>query len=141
MKKVGDSFQWNIYPLPKGLKQTAAGAAYNWYCLLKDSKAQDQALAFIHYMASPEVVTRFLANADSFPFMSAGQEVFLRDLPQLNKEVALEGMALVRPQPNLPQDPDIQKIVSTEINPAFEGQRPMKDALTAAAQQIRLLLK
>jgi len=27
------------------------------------------------------------------------------------------------------------------LNPAFEGQRPMKDALAAAAQQIRLLIK
>jgi ABC-type glycerol-3-phosphate transport system substrate-binding protein len=142
VKKVGDSFKWNIYPLPKGVKQTAAGAAYNWYCLLKDSKYQDQARAFIHYMAGPEIVGRYLATADSFPFMSAGQEAFLRDLPQLNKEVvAPEGMALIKPQPNLPKDPDIQKVVSTEITPAFEGQRAMKDALAAAAQQIRLLLK
>jgi hypothetical protein len=74
--------------------------------------------------------------------MGAGQEAFLRDLPQLNKEiVASEGMALIKPQPNLPKDPDIQKVIGTELNPAFEGQRPMKDALTAAAQQIRLLLK
>jgi ABC-type glycerol-3-phosphate transport system substrate-binding protein len=142
VKKVGDSFKWNIYPLPRGLKQTAAGAAYNWYCLLKDSKYQDQALAFIRYMAGPDIVSRFLATADSFPFMSAGQEAFLRDLPQLNKEiVATEGMALIKPQPNLPKDPDIQKVIGTELGPAFDGQRAMKDALSAAAQQIRALIK
>jgi hypothetical protein len=111
------------------------------YCLLKDSRHLDQALAFIHFMAGPEIVSRLLGNAASFPFMGAGQEAFLRDLPQLNKDVAIEGMALVRPQPNLPKDPDIQKVVSAEINPAFEGQRPMKDALVAAAQQIRLHMK
>ena len=142
VKRVGDSFKWNIYPLPRGVKQTAAGAAYNWYCLLKDSRYQEQALAFIRYMAGPEIVGRYLANADSFPFMSAGQDTFLRDLPQLTKEVvAPEGMALIKPQPNLPRDPDIQKVISAELSPAFEGQRPMKDALTAAAQQIRLLMK
>ncbi|MGH2353808.1 MAG: hypothetical protein ACRDI2_17780 [Chloroflexota bacterium] len=117
------------------------GAAFNWYCLLKDSKFQDQALAFIHYMAGLEVVTRLYGNAASFPFMSAGQEAFLRDLPQLNRNVALEGMSLVRPQINVPRDPDVQQVIREEVGPAFEGQRPVKDALTAAAQQIRPLLK
>lgn len=141
VKAVGDSFRWNFYPLPRGRRQSATGAAFNWYCLLKESRYQEQALAFIHYMAGPEVVSRFYGNAASFPFMSAGQEAFLRDLPQLNKQVALEGMALARSQISPPRDPDIQKVIGTEVGPAFEGQRPVKEALTAAAQQIRPLLK
>lgn len=140
IRAVGEAFRWNMYPLPRGVRQVVAGAAFNWYCLLTASKYRDQALAFIHYMASPEVVTRFLANAASFPFMGAGQESFLRDLPQLNREVALEGMALVRVQPNLPRDPEIQQVIATEVGPAFEGLRPVKEALTAAAQQIRTLM-
>lgn len=47
----------------------------------------------------------------------------------------------IRPQGNVPRDPDVQKVIGTEVGPAFEGQRPVKDALAAAAQQIRLLLK
>jgi ABC-type glycerol-3-phosphate transport system substrate-binding protein len=117
------------------------GAAFNWYCLLNDSKARDQALAFVRYMAGPEVVARLYGNAASFPFMTAAQESFLRDLPQLNKDVALEGLPLVRPQVNPPRDPDIQAVIGKEVGPAFEGQRPVKDALAAAAQQIRPLLK
>jgi len=141
VKAVGDAFAWNFYPLPRGVRQTVAGVAFNWYCLLRGSRYQDQTLAFIHYMAGPEVVTRLYANAASFPFMTAGQEAFLRDLPQLNRDLALESMPLARVQPNPPRDPDIQKVVAAEIGPAFEGQRPVKDALVAAARQIRLLLK
>jgi multiple sugar transport system substrate-binding protein len=141
VRAVGDSFKWNFYPLPRGKRQSVTGAAFNWYCLLKDSKHQDQTLAFIHYMAGPEVVSRLYGNAASFPFMTAGQEAFLRDLPQLSRDVALEGLPLARPQVNPPRDPDIQKVIGAEIGPAFEGQRPVKDALVAAAQQIRLLLK
>jgi multiple sugar transport system substrate-binding protein len=141
VKAVGDSFTWDFAPLPRGKRQSVTGAAFNWYCLLKDSKVQDQALAFIRYMAGPEVVARLYGNAASFPFMTAAQESFLRDLPQLNKDVALEGLPLVRPQVNPPRDPDIQAVIGKEVGPAFEGQRPVKDALAAAAQQIRLLLK
>src|SRR5262249_54287460 len=122
-------------------KQSVTGAAFNWYCLLKDSKFPDQALAFVRYMAGPEVVSRLYGNAASFPFMTAGQESFLRDLPQLTKDVALEGLSLVRPQVNPTRDPDIQAVIGKEVGPAFVGQRPVKDALVAAAQQIRLLLK
>lgn len=40
----------------------------------------------------------------------------------------------------LPRDPEIQQVIATEVGPAFEGLRPVKEALTAAAQQIRMLM-
>lgn len=139
-KAIGSRFAWNLYPLPRGAKLTVGGATFNWYCLPLDSKQPEAAWPFIRSMAAPTTVQNFLAAGVSFPFMASGQDAMWQDFPQLNKQMAIEAMPLLATAPLLPRDPEIESAMKKEINPAFDGQRTVREAMLAAKQVVTPLL-
>ena len=139
-KTIGSRFTWNLYPLPRGAKLTVAGASFNWYCLPLDGKQPDPAWQFVRSMASPGTVQNFLAQGVSFPYMSSGQDAMWQDFPKLNKKMAIEAMPLLAIAPLLPRDPEIETAMKKEINPAFDGQRSVREAMLAAKQVVTPLL-
>ena len=125
---------------PRGDKLTGAGATFNWYCLPLDGKQAEAAWQFVRSMASPSTVQGFLAQGVSFPYMSSGQDAMWQDFPQLNKKMAIEAMPLLATAPLLPRDPEIEAAMKREINPAFAGQRTVREAMLAAKQVVTPLL-
>jgi len=140
VKTIGNRFQWNVYPLPRGKALQVSGCAFNWYCLPQDGKQPDAAWQFVRSMASPTIVQRFLAQGVSFPFMSSGQEAMWQDFPQLNRQMAIEAMPLVRTAPLLPRDPEIEDAIKQQLNPVFEGQGAVREAMLSAKHAVLPLL-
>lgn len=140
VKTIGNHFNWNVYPLPRGTTQKVSGCAFNWYCLTGTSQHKDAGWQFVRYMAAPPVVQRFLEQGLSFPFMTTGAQAMWQNFPQLNRQMALEAVPLVTPAPAVPRDPEVEAAIKKQLTPAMEGQQGVQAAALVTKSVVDPLL-
>lgn len=127
-------FDWDVAPLPQG-KQPATILHADAYCLPAASKNKPAAWAFIEFANSAEGQRIIAQTGRTVPSLKAvaASPAFLdpNSKPQ-SSQVFLDVIPNIRSVPITPAWPDIEEIVTQEIQRAYYGQATVAEAITAA---------
>ncbi len=138
---IKDSFDWDVAALPSQGKTTSILHSDD-YCIPAGSKNKDAAWKLIEFAAGPAGQTTMTQIGRLVPSLKAVAEspVFLDPKARpANSRVWLD--TPLRSVPINPNWPAIETAITKELEKAYYGAQPVKDAVSTAGKQAATLLK
>jgi len=124
-------------PIPAGAGGSVSVVGGEDIVLTKASQHQDAAQAFIAFTQSADFQLGMAKSGQMTVVAAYGNHEVAGD-PYL--KVFAAQLATAKPRLAIPESGQVDTILQNALTPAFLGQTPVKDALTAAAKQIDPLL-
>ncbi len=138
---IKDSFDWDVVALPSQGKTTSILHS-DGYCMPAAAKNKDGGWKLIEFAAGPRGQTTMTEIGRLVPSLRAIAEspVFLDPKTKpANSKVWLE--TPIRPVPNHKNWPAIETAITKELEKAYYGVQPVKDAVKIAGKQAEDLFK
>lgn len=138
---IKDTFDWDVAALPSQ-GQTTSILHSDDYCMPAGGKNKDAAWKLIEFAAGPQGQTTMTQIGRLVPSLKAIAEspVFLDPKAKpANSKVWLE--TPLRSVPITPNWPAVETAITKELEKAYYGVQPVKDAVQIAGKQAEALLK
>jgi multiple sugar transport system substrate-binding protein len=132
-----ETFTWNVAPLPQDQQQAGILHA-DGYCIPAAARQPDAAWRFIAFANSAEGQAQIVASGRTVPSRRSVAEspAFLAgDQPPAANQVFVDHVERIRAVPVHPNWPQIEDIVSEELQQAYYGRIDIATMLQRVAQQ------
>lgn len=139
------SFDWSITGLPRGRAKVAAasGGGPGWF-LANDSKVKDETWELMKVLASKEGVRLEAVRGEAPPSRRsvANEPAFINppEPPGSDMKVVVEAREQLRREVPLVEGVEIDRILTEELAPVWQGTKPAREAITQAVSKIKPLL-
>jgi sn-glycerol 3-phosphate transport system substrate-binding protein len=147
--KLKPAFGWDVQMIPtyEGTERhnTVVGGASLWALSGKTEDEYKAAAAYLQFLATPEAEEFWVSNTGYIPVTKGGYDAllakgFYNDAPYKNRDIALKSLTFTEPN-NLTRGIRLGGMIQiraewlAEVQAAFAGQKPMKEALDTAASR------
>ena len=147
--KLKPAFGWDVQMIPtyEGTERhnTVVGGASLWALSGKTEDEYKAAAAYLQFLATPESEEFWVSNTGYIPVTKGGYDAllakgFYNDAPYKNRDIALKSLTFTEPN-NLTRGIRLGGMIQiraewlAEVQAAFAGQKPMKEALDTAASR------
>ena len=143
---VGDSFEWNVAPMPAGRAGRVNRSVAGTHVILSASRQPEAAWQFLKFLGSDRAQEIIFEAGVVMPArISTARRVF-ENPPEYMKDkninVFVEGLlAGGQAEAILPEWTDIVRIFTEELNPVWREQSPVTTALSRIATRVDALLQ
>ena len=147
--KLKPAFGWDVQMIPtyEGTERhnTVVGGASLWALSGKTEDEYKAAAAYLQFLATPESEEFWVSNTGYIPVTKGAYDAllakgFYNDAPYKNRDIALKSLTFTEPN-NLTRGIRLGGMIQiraewlAEVQAAFAGQKPMKEALDTAASR------
>jgi multiple sugar transport system substrate-binding protein len=141
----GASFDWSLTGLPRGKGKTAvaSGGGVGWF-LAAPSTVKDETWELMKVLASKDGVRLEALRGEAPPSRRsvAAEPAFSNpsEPPGPDMKVVIEALEQMGLEPPLIEGVEIDRLLGEALGPAFQGQKPVREAVAQAVPRIQPLL-
>lgn len=140
-REIGQSFTWDVVPLPKGKGPRTASGGGSAYAMGSDKQREETWAFFKHIMSKPMQEIFMKATGAMVGLKSLVESPAFLESPPAHMSLFVEGATVLRGDPTAVRWNDVQIVINEQLNRLWLNQAQPKEVADTIKQQVDPLLK